>query len=201
MKKIIIIFITFLAIQTYGQDTSDYVILTFISETKGGMHPPRTDYWITKIDSISEVEYSVPLFPTYLNIEYSSDCLEDCCSNKKIDLLTSTTNTKFNFDKLHEKEQKSLLRIVDENKILIQKVRLNWNEYKRKEIIKIYATPISGLFCECRIYGTSLRFADGRKKVLLPNKEFSLINGFWDTEKGKFIKWYDYSKVQSQNYH
>jgi hypothetical protein len=201
MKKLIIIFITLLAIKSFGQGTSDYVILTFVSETKGGMHPSRTDHWIAKTDSISEVNYSIPLYPTYLNIEYSSDCLNDCCENKKIDLLTSTTKTKYDFAKQHEKEQKSLLKIVNENKILIQKIRLNWTGYKLKKTIKVYATPINGIFCECGIYGTSLKFANGKKKVFIPNNNFSLIENFWKSEIGKFVKWYDYSKIQPQNYH
>lgn len=203
MRNIIIILVTFLVFNSYGQENSDYVILTFVSETINGRHPARTDHWITKIDSISESNYSIPLFPTYLNIEYSSDCLEDCCENKNIDLITSTTKTKYDFDEQHEVEQKSLLEIVNENKFLIQKIRLNWayDEYKRKELIKVYATPINGMFCECGIYGRSLWFADGQKKVLLPNKNFSFINNFWNTDKGKFVKWFDYSKIEPQNYH
>jgi hypothetical protein len=201
MKSILIIFISLLALKSYGQKENDYVILTFVSETKGSNHPARTDHWIVKIDSINEVNNSVPLFPTYLNIEYSKNCFDDCCNDEKIDLLTITTSTKYDFNNQHKIEQKSLLNIVNENKILIQKIRIKWTNYKAKDIIKIYATPIRGTFCECGIYGLSLKFADGQNKVFIPKKGFSLINGFWNTDEGNYVKWFDYSKITPQNYH
>lgn len=199
MRKITILILCFIAFKNYGQDNSDYVILTFVSEDKGGRHPASTHYWIVKTDSISEVGYSMPVFPTYLNMEYSNDCLTRCCDKEKIDLLTSTTKTEFNYTKEHIKQSESLLKLVSENKELLQKIRISWTDQKIRRIIKVYATPVNGRFCECEIYGLSLRFADGRKKVLIPNSSYSIIDGFWKTDKGKFVKFYDFSKVEPQN--
>ena len=141
----------------------------------------------------------MPIFPTYLNMEYSNDCLTRCCENKKIDLLTSTTNTEFNYPEEHIEKSKSLLKLVSQNKQFLQKIRISWTEQKILRIIKVYATPINGQFCECEIYGLSLKFADRRKKVLLPNSDYSILDGFWNTDKGKFVKFYDFSKVEPQN--
>ena len=116
-------------------------------------------------------------------------------------IVNKISKTKYDFEEKHEKEQKTLLKIVNENKTLVQKIRLNWTENKLKKTVKIYATPIKGIFCEYGIYGTSLKFADGKKKVFIPNKNFLLIENFWKSETGKFVKWYDYSKIQPQNYH
>lgn len=199
MKNIILLLFVFVAFKVYGQEKSEYVILTFISEDKGGRHPASTHYWIVKSDSISEVGYSMPTFPTYLNIEYSNDCLTRCCENKKIDLHTSTTSTEFNYPEEHIEQSESLLNLVTDNREFLQKIKVSWSDRKIKRIIKVYGTPINGQFCECEIYGLSLRFADGRKKVLIPKGNFSIAEGFWNTDKGKFVKFYDFSKVEPQN--
>ena len=183
----------------FGQENVDFVILTFVEEDKGGMHPASTHYWITKLDSVSRVGYKVPVFPTYLRTEYSSDCLVRCCEGEKIDLLTSTTRTEYNYPEKHIEQSENLLKLVNNNREFLQKVRITWGDQKIRRVIKVYGTPIKGRFCECGIYGLSLRFADGKQKVLLPKGKYELIQGFWKSDLGKFIKFYDFSKVKPQN--
>ena len=188
-----------LSLQIFCQENKDFVILTFIEEDKGGRHAASTHYWITKLDSVSAVDYKVPLFPTYLRTEYSNDCLKRCCEGEKIDLLTSTTRTEYNYPEKHIEQSENLLKLVNNNREFLQKVRITWGERKIKRLIKVYGTPIKGKFCECGIYGLSLRFADGKQKVLLPNGKYELIQGFWKSDLGQFIKFYDFSKVNPQN--
>ena len=199
MTKTAFIILALLPFYGFAQVDSNYLILTFISEDKGGRHPASTHYWIVNTDSINEVDYKMPTFPTYLSIEYSSDCLMDCCNDKEIDLLTSTTNTQFNYPKGHIEQVKNLKELVDENKQFLQKIRITWSRQKIKRVIKVYGTPINGKFCECEIYGLSLKFADGRKKVLIPKDSFSFVEGFWETDKGGFVEFYDFSKLEPQN--
>lgn len=199
MRKITFLILVLITLKSFGQQNSDYVILTFTSEDKGGRHPASTHYWIVKTDSINEVGYSMPTFPTYLNMEYSNDCLTRCCENKEIDLLTSTTNTNFDYPEKHLEQSKKLLKLVNENRRFLQKTTITWQDRKIKRIIKVYGTPINGQFCECEIYGLTLKFTDGRKKVLIPNSNYTIVNGFWNTDKGKFIKFYDFSKIKPQN--
>ena len=199
MKKLSYLFILFFVFQINGQQNMDWVIITFVEEDKGGRHPASTHYWITKTATISEVGYKVPIFPTYLRTEYSSDCLTECCNGKKIDLLTSTTKTEFNYPKKHIEQTKELLKMVNENREFLQRVKITWGDQKIRRITKIYGTAIKGNFCECEIYGLSLRFADGRQKVLIPNGKYSLNSGFWESDIGEFVKFYDFSKVRPQN--
>ena len=114
-------------------------------------------------------------------------------------MLTSTTRTEYNYPEKHIEQSENLLKLVNNNREFLQKVRITWGERKIKRLIKVYGTPIKGKFCECGIYGLSLRFADGKQKVLLPNGKYELIQGFWKSDLGKFIKFYDFSKVNPQN--
>ena len=41
-------------------------------------------------------------------------------------IVNKISKTKYDFEEKHEKEQKTLLKIVNENKTLVQKIRLNW---------------------------------------------------------------------------
>ena len=203
MKINVLIIIVFFALKSYSQTTSDYIIFSFVSETyyKGDKQPANTFNWITAVDSINISNQTIPLYPTYLNLEYSNDCLIRCCDNKKIDFITSSTATNYNYSDQHIKQQEFLQNLVFENMLFVQKIQLNWTEYRYKKIIKVYATPIKGVFCDCGIYGASLRFTDGRNKVFIPNSDFSLMTDFWETEIGQFVKFFDYSHLRAENYH
>jgi len=48
-------------------------------------------------------------------------------------IVNKISKTKYDFEEKHEKEQKTLLKIVNENKTLVQKIRLNWTENKLKK--------------------------------------------------------------------
>lgn len=171
---------------------TDYVILSF--ERLAEDLEDEYYYWIIPIDSI-DGNLNFTLFPLYINSssQYTTD---RCIRGDSISFFKNFEGV----SKEYENETNKLLEIIKSKKRKIQNVIIQWGKegkkLKRKEEkIFIYATPITGVFCNCmerhEKFGSGL--VEFRGLVYLPISNFSFNHLFWETENGKVIQYADYS--------
>jgi hypothetical protein len=200
MKPCAILLLGVLSVTVIAQDkVENYVVLTFSTDSNKDNHPSKTFYWLLNSDSIEYGKIHFPV-PVYINREYSSDCFEACCEGGVVDFMTTTTATRFEYSKEHIQEQETLASLVVEDRVLIQKIYKKWAK-GNKEIVKVFATPVLGRFCFCRVSGLTLKFTGGMKQIAMPQTDFSLDKTFWDSEMGKNLKYADLSHILFWNYH
>lgn len=125
-----------------------YVVFTFETE-KNSTCDKQVFYWITLVDSIeNKLEFNIyPLFTQ----EYSKDVIDSCIKGDSVDVFLNTTNSNFEFGENYETQIKYLMSIVNNNKTKVQTVvhMRSQGGIKETEIVKVYATPVIGEFCDC----------------------------------------------------
>ena len=201
IQKLIFIFsiIVILSVEILFSQTTenDYVILTVEIDKNKDFHGTFVYYWIIPIDSIDNwTNYN--LCPVYLHSNFSSDSFEDCCNKKSVDIFTATTKTKYEFEDSFEIFEEECRNLVEKNRQHIQTISKKWND-NYIEKIKIFATPITGTFCYCPTHDAGLRFIDKVEIIYLPKDKLEYIDNFWNTEKSKIVKHFDYSYLNYRN--
>ena len=103
-------------------------------------------YWITPIDSI-EKRNSFTVFPVYMD-GFSKESFDECKQGKQIDIFTFSGSPDFNLGTDYETNLRDLLSLIAINRIKIQSLLKVWGK-NQEDKINIYATPITGEFCNC----------------------------------------------------
>ncbi|MDP4117512.1 MAG: hypothetical protein Q8903_15365 [Bacteroidota bacterium] len=195
-NKIILSFILLLSftcdiLLSQVNDKTSYIIISF--EMKRSKDPKGTQkfYWITPTDSIKRTDFY--LFPLYLS-EYSKDKLEKCGKGDTIDVFTHTTATNYNFDKGYPEAIDSSILLLDKKKIKVQTITIEWTK-EFKEDINVYATPITGKFCNCLQRHLTGKKVDFKGLVFIPLSGFSFDDNFWKSDQSKKVMFANYASV------
>ena len=198
MKKIVLFLLiaTVLQGKTVAQikDKSNYVIFTFEWKRKGCSK--QNFYWISLSDSLTNYRYKLNLTPLYHNDELDSQYSLDRCMEGE---------PMYYFYPRYELSEKYLLenqkfsKLNNDKKVKLQTVSVNWNQTKlmKKEKVKIYATPMYGVFCQClqihQIGNDENNEKNFRGLVYLPVSDFEYDDNFWNTPIGRDIRFVDYT--------
>ncbi|BEG99462.1 hypothetical protein BSYN_17270 [Bacteroides sedimenti] len=180
--------LTVICLFCYGQ-TNKFIVITFSSKRSIDKEF-KNYYWITPVDSIKSNDFY--LTPLYV-AEFSKDNLDDCIKGDTIDIFTSTSKTRLDFDSNYDEQIENLIFLIDKNRVKVQSIKMNWD--KRKWIlVNIYATPITGNFCDCYEYhnraGTKFN-----SMVYLPQSGFSYDKSFWDTPISNIVRFSKYNFI------
>lgn len=154
-------------------------------------------YWITPVDSI-ENRLSFNIFPLYTE-EYSKDNLDRCIKGDSVDVFSNTNETNFEFSENYRAQIKQFISIVDRNKIKVQTIAMKWTKGSRgNEIVKVYATPINGEFCNCiQLHEIGGSHKSGFKALIyIPVTNFYFEEDFWNTRNGEIVKYADYRLIE-----
>jgi hypothetical protein len=187
MKRILlaVIITTAISCNAFSQEPiqKDYVIITYEYRHKPNFEGTYTYYWIIPQDSIAK--YKSTLFPLAVNL-YSKNDLVDCCSGKETGALSEVDRfpiAEFNSeDKNNELQLKTILKHRKRLMTLTQKWEMGWSE-----TVSVFATPVSGKFCSSNL-GEHVQQRFGYKgKVYVPYSSFTFLDGFWDSDKGKYL--------------
>jgi hypothetical protein len=171
--------------------SSKYVIFTFEDTYKisGGL--TKRYYWIIAQDSIKSIDNHV----LYLFLDgFSKNNLTDCCNGKDIDPTTEFQNTSFDFTRDYSKGLDELDTLMLKNRKELQTVTKTWSLGQVEEI-KVFATAITGKFCSSNFHKFGKKISDYKGKVYIPYSSFSYAEGFWESDKAKFILHQDFSEV------
>lgn len=183
-----------MSIESYTQvsGSNGYIIMTFErTVNKYPQHGIEKFFWIMPVDSIYDKHFSI--FPLFID-GFSRNNLDSCCEAQKIDPFTITTQTNYDFDSNYLSEINHLQIIIKSQRKKVQEIIKKWAE-DYKEVIKVYATPITGKFCSCILK------KDGKKKVeydgivFIPMSSFSIYKNFVESKKYRFMIFSDYSKI------
>jgi hypothetical protein len=177
-------------------DKANYVIITFEMTRSKDPHGNQKFYWIASTDSVRKTDFY--LFPLYLT-QYSKDKLEKCRKGDTIDVFTQTTATNYNFERGYEEKVDSFISLIDSKRTEVQTITMEWGKgYKEK--VKIYATPITGKFCNCIQNHETGKKTDFKGLVFIPLSGFNFDDNFWKSEKSEKIKFANYSSVDFSSY-
>ena len=196
-NRIIFVLLILIYLPSYAQ-TNQYMVITF--EAKRSIDKEvQKYYWIAPVDSIKNTEFR--LYPLYLVVgEFSKDNLDDCQKGDSIDIFVSTANTRLDFDNEYEIKVNNLISLIDNNRTKIQTININWTENKNaKDEITIFATPISGDFCNCFQYH-NVRDEHFQSFVYLPLANFDFASSFWQTSTAAIVKFSNYSYIDYKSH-
>lgn len=202
-KKITLIIVLLLLVchgikaQSNIDSTKKYLVFAFEVKHKHSKIKEHY-YWITSQDSIARKK-AFDVFPLYTE-EYSKDILDRCKTSNLIDIFAASTATDFNFDDNYKLEVKSLLSLININKIKIQNFRKRWPQNGDEVSINVYATPIIGKFCNCWQSHGSMPY-DFKGIIYLPLMSFSYDNFFWNSKNAEVVKYVDYSYVEYSSHY
>lgn len=199
-NKFIIIILLLICHISKAQLSTDvlkkYVVFTFEVAHKEAK-VKEYYYWITPQDSIAKKNAFV-VFPLYTE-EYSKDILDRCKTGNPIDIFTASTVADFNFDDDYKSQKKNLLSILSINKIKVQNFRKKWSQNGDEIIVNVYATPVTGTFCNCLQSHGKVTY--GFKGVVyLPLISFGYDKSFWSSKNDKIVRHVDYSYVEYSNH-
>ena len=119
---------------------------------------------------------------------YLSDIIDRhygaCCEGDVVDLFKIQRDDRPILDNSVNQQIMELTNLIKDSQKKFQTIKKNWgNGYKEKIIV--YLTPISGLFCRCRIAESASEIIGHRGFMYFPKSGFELINGFWESNKSK----------------
>lgn len=171
----------------FSQEIHDYVVFRFERERKNFHDEVEVFFWITPFDSINQQRF--PLYPLYLS-EISNNDLIKCFKREIINPYLVTNEETIDLSDSQKKIIGNLELLTNNNKVLLQTVKKDWQK-NQKETVKIFATPIKGVFHSCPM--TSFGNIDYEGWVFLPVNNFSLISEFWKSDRSKKLRKLDYS--------
>lgn len=199
-NAIVIFFIVFfgavLICDSYSQiiPKTNYIIFSF--ERSVDNQENENYYWIIPIDSITD-NLNFAISPLFVEA-FSQFTVDRCAKGDSISFFKNFEGV----SEEYESEISKLMDIIKTKKSKIQKIIIQWDKkgknLKRKdETISIYATPISGVFCNClerhEIMGSGE--VEFRGLVYIPMSDFLYYPSFWGTENERIIMYADYSLV------
>lgn len=167
----------------------NYVIITLERERTWDMHRVEYSYWLMPSDSLSQSRYK--FINLYMN-GFSKNSFESCCTKDSL-AMYNTTDTNFDLDKDYVNELEMLIGIVKSKRQKIQSIKKDWGK-KGSETINVYATPVIGTFCRCRL-GKSVNNVEGVTHVMLPKSGFKLNDNFWSNKGVVALRGYDFSSL------
>ncbi|WPV65272.1 hypothetical protein [Chitinophaga sp. LS1] len=199
--KLIVITLLFICQIVKGQSNTDvlkkYVVFTFEVSHKDAKLKEYY-YWITPQDSVTK-KNAFEVFPLYTE-EYSKDILDRCKSGGMIDIFSASNATNFDFDDNYKSQVTNLLSIISVNKIEVQIFKKKWDKNGDEMVIRVYATPINGTFCNCLQNHGKVTY--GFKGIVyLPVMSFSYDMNFSNSKNEKTVKYVDYSYVEYSSHY
>lgn len=196
-NRIIFILLILICLPNYAQ-INEYIVITF--ETKRSIDKEAQKYyWIAPVDSINNTDFR--LYPLYVVVgEYSKDNLDDCQKGDSIDIFVSTANTRLDFDNEYETKINNLISLIDNNRTKIQTININWTGNKKaKDTTTIFATPISGDFCNCFQYHNMID-EYFQSFIYLPLANFGYLSSFWQTSTASIVKFSNYNYIDYKSH-
>jgi hypothetical protein len=193
MKSSIVLFLFLILVsfKTVGQQRGEYVIMSFEQTHKISQHGTKKYFWIFSLDSIN----SYNVMPACLFLEgLSADNVSDCCAGKAMDPVLVFAGSDFRTDSLNVRWSSELKTLIKKKRKEIQTIVKDWKD-GQKETIRVYATPVSGLFCFSKFHqiGEDRTGYDGL--VSLPFSKCDYHGEFWSSSKARYILTRDFSKV------
>lgn len=211
-NKLLVILLLFSTIGLYAQISSKgkYVVLTFERSYGSGNKNKEVFYWMTSVEKSAKVKV-VPLYANMFDEPFASEVLVDCIKGDTIEYWKSGELDDSNYTL----EMKKFTKVVKTNRVFVQEIVRKWNsrnnivKYGRKvmrmrnnEYIKVYATPIVGVFCNCVELASNDLAGNSEfvHRIYMPVSNFEYLENFWSTPKGKLIKYADYSTLEFDKY-
>ena len=182
---ILIVFLTNFSGVFQAQDEKEYIVLVVDVKRSNKLHPKDTYYWIAESDKL-DTDGNFAFSPLFLELFYTSNSYDECCTGEPSRFYTFTTESKVEFTKEFSEKQEKLRNFLEKNKRKIQTIDKKW-EVGLKEDVTIYAVPIKANLCSCKVLEDK-QF----ESVFLPKSNFKLNSEFWQTEISKNITM-DYS--------
>ena len=180
-----------LCLKVNAQSEKSFVIATIEKKTTSSLHPLEFDYWIVPESKWDESDN--PFMPLYID-GFSKTDIDECCLNDTLILFNSTAEESFVFSESFEQSVGTLRSLIARERVKVLTVKKKWNDFK--EEINVYLTPIKGVFCICE-----LKHRDDNSKlgyygkIAVPSNNFKINTKFWDTQKSKEIKRFDYTTL------
>lgn len=192
-KLFLLFFFSLIFADIWAQDNQEYIIVTFVRERNKDNHKEQSYYWILERDR-SKVNGFI-FYPLYLE-GYSNNDITKCCGNDTVDIFTITTATNYDFKEDYLNEVENLTKLISDSNKKVQNITKKWEEgYKEK--VKVYVTPINGMFCSCFVNKESVKKINGNEMIYLPmpSTKFETSKNYWETKKSRDIKFFDYSII------
>lgn len=191
--KIINALILFLVISNSAFcQKGNYVIISIIKSNNSKLDGYGTTQWIINEDSLKESEFNyrniIPLFI----MDYSYNLISDCKDKLPVDPFVLTSNSNFSFPDSISANINQMVQLISSNKKLIQKIKKKWsNGFKEK--VKIYATPVTGDFCNCKFINYSNVEFDPSQEIFIGFNNILIRKQFWNSINAKELKRIDFS--------
>ena len=193
MRNLLYIALTMLLSSSiYGQ-SKKYAIVTIEKNINESIHTSQTDYWIVDLSSWED-ESQEAILPLYLE-GFSATDYKECCSNKNLILFNATSNESFDYEKGVLDSQKKLMQIIADKRKKAQTIKNKWSSGKR-EVIKVYLTPVTGNFCFCELTHKDNNAKIGYEgQILVPVSDFSYEPNFWESKLASGIQKFDFGEL------
>lgn len=170
---------------------AEYIVITYeLSRTKDS-HGVRNFYWIVSVDSLKDKR--ALLSPIYFT-GFAKNHFNMCCRSEMVDIFTTTTSSTYDFVEGYEKSVEELTKMVYKQRKKLQTITKEWAGGS-KETIRIYATPVLGEFCHCKITKEDGGKIDYNGTIYLPLGNFSISNGFWNSKNAPSILNRDFTRA------
>lgn len=153
---------------------SQYVVFMFEDTYKNSPHGTDTYYWIIPADSLKKHKRIAPL----LLSGFSKTTLESCCKGDTIDPYAVTATTSYDFSNNYFAGIDSLRQLIFKNRKRIQIISKKW-ESGQREKLKVFATPIQGIFCSSKYSIQSSKIGKDNGRIYFPVSGFNYITNFW----------------------
>jgi hypothetical protein len=157
-------------------------------------------YWILPVyDEIEEFK----IYPLVFSDFSSVDSYKRCARGEQIDLFTSTSETRFDFDEQYLLHESSLKSLIKRNKKLIHQIIMRRpSGIFKKEKINVYITPLFGDFFSCVQFHDSRDVETNRVigEVYFPGLNAELNLNFWDSKYFELLVNYDFFEFDFESY-
>jgi hypothetical protein len=198
-NKLILIFFFLISLSGFSQNQKEkeFVILTFEMDRNKDSHGTFIYYWIAELEKYEKVdEYKEPKFYSlFLHELGGSDQLESCCLGKSSDPYTYTTASEFNFPENYTQYLTDLRDFVKRNRTKIQVIKKEWTK-DNKEKVKVYATAVRGILCECEFNGNT--YLKNGSRISFPKGKYELIENYFTNDK-RILLFKDFSDFDFSN--
>jgi len=172
-------------------EQDSFVIVTIEMKSSSRLHPFESDYWVIPLTLWKDSEEEV--IPLYIG-GFSQTDINECCISDTLIMFNPSTNESFEFKRSFLESLNALRNSVIKKRRKVQTVRKKWDGYK--EGLSVYLTPIKGIFCLCEIKYKNDNSKSGYKgKIAIPFGQTEINPGFWDTQKFKEIRRFDFSAL------
>ena len=186
-----------LLMMSQEQNLNSFIIVTFKFERKGDLHSTKEYFWITETESINSIEDLI-LFPLYFD-EFSKEDLNECMGQRDVNIFTMYNGENFVLEKELIDNINTLKEFVQTKNIKVQSISKKWENNKLKEKVTVYITPVLGIFCSSNIAEYSSKEINYKGFIYIPLSNFAPNPNFFNTQKWKLIKNFDFSIFKFKN--